>query len=86
MKYLSLHVFILTGASLFLSGCYHDYDYDVTRSHDIYRMNYKYTPPPQLAPDSTVPTPTPSGVAVPPPPPPAGTAPGTAQPAVPAAQ
>jgi len=45
MKYFSLHALILTGLALFLTGCYRDYDYDLTRSHDIYRMHYNYTPP-----------------------------------------
>jgi hypothetical protein len=54
MKYFSLHAFILTGLALFLTGCYHDYDYDLTRSHDIYRMHYNYTPP-AAEPEATTP-------------------------------
>ncbi|MGB8356727.1 MAG: hypothetical protein WCD79_22710 [Chthoniobacteraceae bacterium] len=69
MKYFSLHTLILTGLAVFLTGCYRDYD--LTRSHDIYRMHYNYTPP-APAPDQGVP--------------PQPAAPGAADSSVPASQ
>ena len=56
MKYRPLYAIILIGLAATLSGCFRDWDYDLTRQHDIYRMNYKYKRPAETAvvlPEST---------------------------------
>jgi len=49
MKYRPLYALILVCLAVTLSGCYRDWDYDLTRQHDIYRINYKYKPLPETA-------------------------------------
>ena len=57
MKYIPLHLLILTGATLSLSACFRNFDYDVTREHDIYRMDYKYKRPAETPSEAAMPGP-----------------------------
>lgn len=56
MKYSSLRVLAILGVAVSLTGCYCNSDYDVTRIHDIYRINYKYKPPTQIATEAPIPS------------------------------
>ena len=56
MKYFSLHASLALATAAILSGC----GGDLTRTHDIYRNEYKYTPVSQKEEAVLPPTPTPT--------------------------